>query len=277
MRDFAHESIGIAAQFRGPRDSGNGGYVAGSIAQAIDSLAVLDGSKARRVSSAEGYALSVRLCKPTPLDTPLVLAQNAIESYVMTQATTADAVADAISADAVIAAASWQPWTPPDVPRLPTTAALRQASLRYRGFAGSAAESLYEHCFVCSRQRRESDGLGVFAGPLQHSLTVACDWHSDERWCEAQARRQVASRFVWAALDCPGYFAVGADRAPCLLAEMQLRQLRPVPSAAPLAILGWPLQFSGRRRLAATGIFSASGEVLALAKTLWVEPRSNAR
>jgi hypothetical protein len=48
----------IAARFRGPPDSGNGGYVCGAFAVAV------------------GTELRVRLLSPPPLDTPLALAPD---------------------------------------------------------------------------------------------------------------------------------------------------------------------------------------------------------
>jgi hypothetical protein len=39
-------------------------------------------------------------------------------------------------------------------------------------------------------------------------------------------------------------------------------------------VVGWPLESDGRKHGAGTALFSDGGEVLGLAKALWVEPRA---
>ena len=77
---------------------------------------------------------------------------------------------------------------------------------------------------------------------------------------------------MWAALDCPGYFAcMGASPVPAVLGELTAELRAPVPGDQELIVYGWPLGAEGRKRWAGTAVATASGEVLAIARATWVE------
>jgi hypothetical protein len=59
-------------------------------------------------------------------------------------------------------------------------------------------ESAFPECFVCGWSR--DDGLGIYAGPVSGRDVVAATW--------TPRPEHVAPEFVWAALDCPGAYAV---------------------------------------------------------------------
>ena len=80
---------------------------------------------------------------------------------------------------------------------------------------------------------------------------------------------------VWAAIDCPGAYAVGAEgRGDLVLGRMTARILRVPDGGEQCVVTAWPLGEEGRKVFAGTALFSADGELLALARQVWIEPRS---
>jgi hypothetical protein len=125
--------------------------------------------------------------------------------------------------------------------------------------------SPFPHCFVCGRDRAPGDGLRIFAGPLGDGR-VAAPW--------TPAADTHGAPFVWAALDCPGAYATGVPgRGTVVLGRLAARVERvPEPGERCVAV-GWPLGSDGRKHAAGTALFSADGELLGLARALWIEPR----
>lgn len=85
---------------------------------------------------------------------------------------------------------------------------------------------------------------------------------------------EVSPEVVWAAIDCPGAFALrGEGRGEPLLARITGRIER-LPEEGERCVVGaWPLVEDGRKRHAATALYGAGGEVLAVSRQLWIEPR----
>jgi hypothetical protein len=79
---------------------------------------------------------------------------------------------------------------------------------------------------------------------------------------------------VWAAIDCPGAFAVGAEgRGDIVLGRMTARIDRVPDAGEPCAVASWPLGEDGRKLYAGTALFGGDGELLALAEQTWIVPR----
>jgi hypothetical protein len=79
---------------------------------------------------------------------------------------------------------------------------------------------------------------------------------------------------VWAAIDCPGAYAVGAEgRGDIVLGRMTARVHRVPAAGEPAVAASWPLGEDGRKLYAGTALFAADGELLALAKQVWIVPR----
>jgi hypothetical protein len=120
----------------------------------------------------------------------------------------------------------------------------------------------FRECFVCGER---ADGLRIWAGavggrePLQASPVAL-----------PEARPEL----VWAAIDCPGAYAVGDEgRGLIVLGRMTARVDR-VPAAGEQCIaVSWPLGEDGRKLHAGTALFAADGELLALARQVWIAPR----
>jgi hypothetical protein len=84
--------------------------------------------------------------------------------------------------------------------------------------------------------------------------------------------------WVWAALDCPGAFAVDPDlsRGASVLGRMAAHVERLPAAGEELVVVGWDLGGGdGRRSYAGTALFQGE-EVLAWARATWFALRSAA-
>jgi hypothetical protein len=229
----------IAARFRGPPQSSNGGYFAGAVAMLA----------ARTVS--------VRLLKPPPLETGFTVAPAADGALQVLHG-------QELVGSATPAALELQP------PRAPHYLEAVEASRRYAGFAYHR----FPGCFVCGTQRARGDGLRIFAGPIPELGLVAAPWVPDPSLEGTDGK--VRPEFMSAALDCPGYYAVAPDDSMLLLAEFTAHVDRLVHVGEACTLIGWQLGVSGRKREAGTAIFDGKGELCGRARALWIEPRQPA-
>lgn len=224
-------NLQVATRFRGPPRSGNGGYVCGRLA------AYLPDAK-------------IRLVQPPPLERDIAVWREG------------DAL-KASAADVVVASGRRDPFEL-EVPRIPSLQEAERAVAHYVGFG---AAHPFRGCFVCGPDRSVGDGLRIFTGPLDDGLVAApfappCDL--------LDASGQVLPEIVWAALDCPGYFAItGAQMAPMLLGELAAKQLAPV-RGGPLVAFGWSIGREGRKAYCGSALASPEGELLAIAKATWI-------
>lgn len=129
-------------------------------------------------------------------------------------------------------------------------------------------DSPFPNCFVCGHARG-ADALHIHAGPVEARRVVAATW-------TVQADT-VGPEFVWAALDCPGAYATGViGRGVIVLARIAARVLR-VPGAGERCVaVGRHLDSDERKHAVVTALFSEAGELLGLARALWIEPRAPA-
>ena len=145
-----------------------------------------------------------------------------------------------------------------EVPAPVSLVEAERAAGRYAGFA----EHAFPTCFVCGPERQ--DGLRIFAGPVEGRDLVAAPWMPDES----------SPELAWAALDCPGAFAVGFDgRGEVVLGRLTARVDRVPTAGEPHVVVGWPLGGDGRKLYAGTAIFTADGEPIARARATWIVPR----
>lgn len=222
----------IDPRFRGPPDSGNGGYVCGLVA------------------AAAAGPVAVRLIRPPPLGVPLELAE-------------ADGVLQLRHGAEVVAEARPHP-VDLAVPSPPDHAEAIAASLSYVGFD----HHVFPGCFVCGPKRLAGDGLRIFAGPLSDGRRVAAPWVPDGTL--ADGRGFVRPEFLWAALDCPGYFATSTAGRLALLGELAARAERPLRTGEPCVVLGWERSSEGRKHLAGTAVIGPEGDIIARATATWI-------
>jgi hypothetical protein len=231
------ETFSIDRRFRGPAQSGNGGYVCGRIARHVPGTA------------------TVRLAIPPPLETPL-------------QVDVTDGVARLMSGTTLVGegrAAQLDIAAPQPVSLEVATA----SSKHYHGFE----QHTFPGCFVCGPAREPGDGLRIFAGPVPGTEVVAAPWVVDE-----SLGSPTATEFLWAALDCPSGFALWSPRegTTVVLGQLTGSIRRQVMPGEKCVAMGWPLQVEGRKRFAGSAVFSVGGELIALARAIWIEVNAKA-
>ena len=230
------ESIHIPSRFNGPRGSGNGGYSAGLVAGLL------------------GGEAEVNLRRPVPLDTALQVVRDADDAVQVLDG-------NALVADGQAAEVDLDP--PPQV-------SLPEARLGAQHYRGSS-ENIFCRCFVCGKAREDS--FEVFAGPVDGRQLVATTW-TPPSWA-ADPAGQVRPEFVWAALDCPTYFAayMGEETAVSFLVRFNVRIEAEIAASTEQIVVAWPAESTGRKRQAGSALLSPEGETLAVASALMVEPR----
>ena len=226
-------TLSIAGRFQGPPNSGNGGYVCGLVAATVHA------------------DLKVRLLMPPPLDTPLGLVREGDGDWVLASA--AGPVARGAAGLLEL-----------DVPSPPRYVQAVWASQHYPGFR----EHAFPDCFVCGPHRRRGDGMRIFPGMLDTGI-VAAPWLPPDTLDAGDGK--VAVEFHWAALDCPGYFAVSGGRRVMLLGELQAHIDRRVHVGEPCTVIGWKIGAEGRKHQAGTAIFDEDGELCARGRATWLE------
>jgi hypothetical protein len=229
------DEVEVHRRFRGPPTSGNGGYVAGLVAEWIDGPAQVD------------------LLAPIPLEVPLHRRRDDAEVMLF---------------DATRNYARGRPLDEPlsfEIPGPPTEAELEAAAMSFPGPSGHPIPG----CFVCGTERTPGDGLCIYPGESPHRDVAVAEWTPEQELADEHGH--VDERYLWAALDCPSYFGVCEPRPLALLARLSTEIRRPVSPGERLTITGWELSREGRKHWAATVIHDQAGEVAALAKALWVE------
>jgi hypothetical protein len=231
------EHITIARRFRGPPDSANGGYTVGLVAEHV------------------GGPSEVTLKAPPPLDTPLVVVR--------------DGQGVRLERDGRAVAEGRETDLDPDLPEPVSLGTAVDASRSYIGFDGRT----FMECFVCGPDRGEGDGLRIFAGEVPGRRMVAAPWIPGEDLAGEDGT--VKDVYMWAALDCPTYFAGEAAFGPSrsLLGRLTGWIIHRVQPGEPLVVTAWPESQEGRKRFAGSALVSESGAVLALARATWIELR----
>lgn len=231
--------IVIAQRFCGPPSSGNGGYCAGLLARGISGPATA--------------VLKARI----PLDIPLDLDGDTGRQVLISGE--GEVIGEGLAAS---------PGTLPDVPPPPTWEAAVAAEARHIGIG----QRFHPICFSCGPERGEGDGLRVFAGQLEgeEEGRLACTWTPHANFADAGGL--IPTEVIWAALDCPGFFAwvVREGRHGALLGTMTGEVLRHPRAGEPCIVSAWPLERSGRKETAGVALFSAGGELLARAHQVWI-------
>jgi hypothetical protein len=230
--------IVIGRRFCGPPNSGNGGYVCGLLAKDL-----------------EGPVTSV-LRAPIPLDQELRFEAAG------------EATALFSSEGALIGEGKTVAVDLPEPPPAPSLDEARAAAARYVGHEAR----FHPTCFTCGTERDEGDALRVFPGQLAGAEpgVVACLWTPHAAFADADGRLAVEN--LWAALDCPGYFAwvVREGRHGALLGTMTGEVLQRPKAGEECIVLAWPIAREGRKELAGVALYSAAGELMARAHQVWI-------
>lgn len=140
--------------------------------------------------------------------------------------------------------------------RVPDPVSLEQARTAASSYRGLRAHP-YPTCFVCGPDH--PTGLQVYPGEVAPGV-VAAPW-TPERDDPVM---------VWAALDCPSAWTVDLPGRPLLLGRMALR-LDALPTLGEEHVVGgWLVGEEGRKVLTGSALWTARGELLAVAQHTWV-------
>lgn len=226
--------IVIDRRFRGPPESGNGGYCAGLLAEHL------------------GGAAEVTLRAPPPLDRVLRLELG------QGQAT--------LYAGERVIAEGRRLQLELDTPRPPSFEQAQAYAARFAGFAAH----VFPECFVCGPGRSAHDGLRIFAGPSNDATLTAAPWIPDASLCSTADADTLRPALAWAAMDCPGY-AAAASGATALLGRMAAEVLQLPAVGRRYVVVGWPLGREGRKIHAGTALYDDAGALLGRARQTWIE------
>ena len=232
------EPIVIAKRYRGPESSGNGGYTSGLVAERVGRLA---GAGALDVGAVE-----VTLRVPPPLERPLrVLAAGVGERA-------GDAAVHVLDGETLVAegrAAELDLELPEPV--------VYAEAVRLAESTPPDPEHPFPGCFTCGPA---GEGLRLRTAAAGDGRVVA-PWRPEAR----------DPLLVWAALDCPGAFAVNPENARGLTVLGRLTaRIDALPEAGDeCVVVAWPLGGEGRRLFAGTAVFRGE-RALARAKAVWI-------
>ncbi|MEU1398639.1 hypothetical protein ABZ403_21585 [Micromonospora zamorensis] len=181
--------------------------------------------------------VEVTLRRPPPLETELTLVDGAVRDP------SGELVAEVRPAGVVDAV----------VPPVDLATAVAAAA----HFPG-LVEHPFPGCYVCGPQR--ADGLRIFPGRLPDGRTAA----------PFRAPEQVSEATVWAALDCPGGWAVLAPGRPYLLGRIAAVVTAPPGPGDECVVTGELLGVDGRKALVRTSLYGPGGALLGAARATWI-------
>jgi hypothetical protein len=230
------DTVVIDERFRGPPGSANGGYACAMAAQWLDGPA------------------EVTLRSPPPLGRPLHVERR--DDGVVLRDGEGQVIAEAGPATVSV-----------DVPEAVSLEEAQRAATRYPW----RDRHPYPTCFVCGPLLEPGEGLGIFPGPIDDASQFAAAW-TPEPWL-ADAEGNVGDEYVWGALDCPSGIVTDlfGDVGRILLGRLAADLRHPVRAGAPHVVQAWPIEREGRKLSTASALFTAEGELRAVARAVWIE------
>ncbi|MFI5730713.1 PaaI family thioesterase [Kribbella sp. NPDC051587] len=225
-------SVRIGRRFQGPARSGNGGYVAGLVGTAL------------AAELGDGVVPQVTLRVPPPMEVDLELVATADGGQLLdgtSPIATAVPVETSFLVDATV-----EPVAADDA---------RAAEASYKGLSGHPFPS----CFVCGPENAE--GLQLRPGPIGDGR-VACTWAPGAGLTDAV--------FLWAALDCPGGWAIDLEGRPSVLGQLTACVDAQPQVGEECVAVGRVLGEEGRKTFTASTLYDSDGRVLARARHTWI-------
>lgn len=228
------EPFVVPARYCGPPESGNGGWVSGHLARLV-------------ATTAAAPAVSVRLRTPPPLDRPLQVRPAP------------DGGIEVLDGEVGVALG----WAAPAPGRdgIPGPIAFGVALE-----AGASFEGLVRHpfptCFACGTAREPAEALGLRPGEVPGSGGVhAAAW---------VPREGVSTEDVWAALDCPGAWALGVGGRAMVLGTMTALVAGLPEAGREHVVLAWARGSEGRKHFCGTALYAGDGRLVAQADATWI-------
>jgi hypothetical protein len=129
-----------------------------------------------------------------------------------------------------------------------------EAAKAYHGFTAHP----FPTCYVCGPQR--PDGLRIFPGRLDTSHTAAPFVVPDD----------VSPAVMWAALDCPGGWAVPLEERAYVLGRIAARVDALAEPGTHCVAVGQIMSEDGRKAHVRSALYGPAGALLARARATWI-------
>lgn len=240
----------VPERFKGPPQSGNGGYVSGAFAAFLPSIT--------------GYSPEITLRSPIPLDTPM-----RVESL------TGDALGavDVLHEQTLIAECRMveSPFESLTVPPCPEPSQIEAALPQSLAFTPNInpllpnQKGFHPICFCCGAEH--ATGLQVFPAPLE-SGRVGALWNTQTDW---GVNGEIPDPFLWTAMDCPAQFAyMNQSIKTGLMGRMTAEILSRPAAGETLIVSAWTIAVEGKKHFAGSAIFDLNQTLLARAITVWI-------
>ncbi|HEX4733787.1 MAG TPA: hypothetical protein VH247_05190 [Thermoleophilaceae bacterium] len=232
------DEVVIDRRFRGPPESGQGGYSCGLVAERIDA-----------------DSATVTLRSPPPLDRQLQIERDSD-------------VVKLLDGEILVAEGSADPLDL-DVPDPVSLDAARHAS--EQPFWADLIHP-FPGCFGCGLERNQQEAVAIWMGDDDDSGLMAGIWTPSPEFAGDDGA--VTKLVTWAALDCPT--ATGANLpldGVSVLGRLSCRAIAPIEPGEPHTVVAWPISDDGRKHLGGCAIHSADGRLCACSAGLWIELR----
>ncbi|MFI7700787.1 PaaI family thioesterase [Nonomuraea sp. NPDC049480] len=226
----------VPERFRGPEGLANGGWIAGTMAEALNG---------------GGSAVEVTLHAPTPLKTVLRL-EHVANSVSLSHG-------DKLLVEAIPVAEDLE--GPGFVP-------FNDAARAEAGFVGLQVHPFAE-CFACGL-REPGDGLRIFPGPVEGTDLVAAGWRVP---FTVAGEDGVPASIIGAVLDCITGWAHFGPGETALLGRLAVQMHRPVRAGGQYSVVARPTGRDGRKMYGQSAIYEADGTLVAAGRATWIAPR----
>ncbi|WP_157244379.1 PaaI family thioesterase [Nonomuraea typhae] len=226
----------VPERFQGPKGIANGGWVAGTVAEAL---------------GGRGAAVEVTLHAPTPLDTELRLEHMANCASLHH--------GDKLLAEAIPVHEDLK------APEFVRFADAARAEAGFPGWRGHA----FPDCFVCGL-RAPGDGLRIFPGPVEGTDLVAAGWRVP---FAVAGEDGVPDAIVGAALDCVTGWAHFGPGESALLGRLAVQIHGKVYPDGTYSVVGRATGSEGRKLFGESAIYDQDGTLVAAARATWITPR----
>jgi len=246
-------TIVVPARFNGPPGGANGGWISGTLAGYLDDT---DADATAGATTAEAVLRAL-----TPLETPLDVVAADDGGVLLVRAGTV-----LVQAHAATVTGNGAP--PPFV-------GLDEAA---RAGAGRAAapDHPFPDCFGCGIGRAVGDGLRIRPGQVAGGPLglVATTWTVDHGLADADGT--VGRQLLWAALDCPSFWAHRAAQPAEDLAALLARQTVSLPAGSVITAgetyvaVASADAIDGRKLRASSALYTTDGALVASSTSLWI-------
>ena len=243
------QEVVVENRFRGPPQSGNGGYVGGLFSRTID-------------PSGRGN-VEVTLRSPIPLDNSMQV--NRFEDGTAT-------ISDGETLIAQVKSVDWEM----EVPAPPDWNDVRAVASKSLAFGSNLNDLLpgrkgfHPICFCCGVEH--DTGLQVCVAPTGDQ--VAAIWETKKSWGASDGLLPV--EFLWTAMDCPGQFAYMEKGIRTGMLGRITAAITERPKAGEtLLVTAWTILVEGKKHFAGAAIFDKTGKLYCKAKTVWIGRRED--